>query len=68
MKILGELRLLPLCLATTGALFGQVDAREISRQAVAADARNWRIARNYTFLQRVWNGGLVWKRGTMKSA
>jgi hypothetical protein len=53
MKILGDLRLLLLCLATTCALFGQVAAREIIRQAVASDARNWRIARNYTFLQRV---------------
>ena len=32
---------------------GQVDAREIIRNAVAADERNWKIARNYTFLQRV---------------
>jgi hypothetical protein len=40
-------------LASTTALLGQVDAREIIRHAVAADEPNWRIARNYTFLQRV---------------
>jgi hypothetical protein len=53
MNILGDLRVLMLCLATPTALLGQVDAREIIRQAVAADERNWQIARNYTFLQRV---------------
>jgi hypothetical protein len=53
MKILGDLRVVLLGLASTTALLGQVDAREIIRNAVAADARNWRIARNYTFLQRV---------------
>jgi hypothetical protein len=30
----------------------QADAREIMRHAIAAEAGNWRIARNYTFLQR----------------
>jgi hypothetical protein len=53
MKILGDFRLLLLALASTTVLFGQVDAREIIRHAVAADERNWRIARNYTFLERV---------------
>ena len=53
MRILGDLRVLLLGLASTAALLGQVDAREIIRNAVAADARNWRIARNYTFLERV---------------
>ena len=53
MKILGDLRMLLLGLVSTTFLFGQVDAREIIRNAVAADERNWRIARNYTFLQRV---------------
>jgi hypothetical protein len=52
MKIPGYLRVVLLGLAAT-ALLGQVDARQIIRQAVAADERNWRIARNYTFLQRV---------------
>src|SRR5208283_3885342 len=53
MKILGDLRVLLLGVASTTALLGQVDAREIIRNAVAADGRNWRIARNYTFLDRV---------------
>jgi hypothetical protein len=53
MKILRYLRVLLLGLASTTAFFGQVDEREIIRHAVAADERNWRIARNYTFLQRV---------------
>src|ERR1017187_7489633 len=53
MRILGYLRVLLLSLAYTTALHGQVDAREIIRHAVAADALNWRIARNYSFLQRV---------------
>jgi len=53
MKLLGDLRVLLLCLASTTPLLGQVDAREIIRHAVAADERNWKIARNYTFLQRV---------------
>jgi hypothetical protein len=53
MRILGDLRVLLLGLAATTALLGQVDARGVIRNAVAADARNWRIARNYSFLERV---------------
>jgi hypothetical protein len=53
MKILGDLRVLLLGVATTAALLSQMDPREIIRNAVAADQRNWKIARNYTFLQRV---------------
>ncbi len=53
MKILGDLGVVLLGLASTTALLGQVDAREIIRHAVAADELNWRIARDYTFLQRV---------------
>ena len=53
MKIPGNLRIVLVGLALTPCLFGQVDAREIIRRAVAADERNWRVARNYTFLQRV---------------
>ena len=53
MGILTNVRVLLLCLASTTTLHGQVDAREIIRHAVAADELNWRIARNYTFLQRV---------------
>jgi hypothetical protein len=52
-KILGDLPIFLLAWASTTALFGQVDAREIIRNAVAADERNWRIARNYSFLERV---------------
>jgi hypothetical protein len=40
-------------LASTTALLGQVDAREIIRRAVAADEHNWKMAQNYAFLQRV---------------
>jgi hypothetical protein len=53
MKTPGDLRMVLLGLAFTTALWGQVDAREIIRKSVAADERNWRVARNYTFLQRV---------------
>src|ERR1035438_2677715 len=53
MTILHDLRVFLLVLASTAGLYGQVDAREIIRHAVAADELNWRIARNYTFLQRV---------------
>lgn len=53
MTILGDLRVLLLGLASITNLLGQADAREIIRHAVAADERNWRIARNYTYLQRV---------------
>src|ERR1039458_10191846 len=53
MKNLGDPRVLLLGLVSTSALLGQVDPREIIRHAVAADEGNWRIARNYTFLQRV---------------
>jgi hypothetical protein len=40
-------------LASTTAVLGQVDAREIIRRAVAAEDRNWKMARNYTFSERV---------------
>src|ERR1017187_1043741 len=53
MEIPGNLRVLLLGLASTTVLFGQVDAREIISSAVADDARNWSLARNYTFLERV---------------
>lgn len=53
MRILGDLRVLLLGLASTTALLGQGDAREIIRRAVAADEHNWRMAQNYAFLQRV---------------
>src|ERR1017187_1567734 len=46
-------RALLLILASASALLGQADAREIVRRAVAADERNWKVARNYTFSERV---------------
>src|SRR5579864_4941193 len=42
---------LALILAMTSAA-GQPDAREIVRRSVAASDENWKMARNYTFLQR----------------
>ena len=53
MRISGLLCMLLLSFASTTALRGQVDAREIIRRAVAADELNWKAARTYTFLQRV---------------
>ena len=54
MNIPGYVPMVLLVLASTPALLAQVDAREIScLDSVAADERNWRIARNYRFLQRV---------------
>ncbi len=53
MKIPGDLHVLLLGLASTTALLGQVNASEIIRNAVAADESNWKIARNYSFAQRV---------------
>jgi hypothetical protein len=53
MKVLIDLRALLLSVASTAALFGQVDAREIIRKAGAAEELNWKMARNYSFLQRV---------------
>jgi hypothetical protein len=53
MKIVVNLRVLLLGLAYTGAMLGQVAARDIICHAAAADERNWRIARNYMFLERV---------------
>ncbi|MGD0617092.1 MAG: hypothetical protein ABSB67_05470 [Bryobacteraceae bacterium] len=53
MKTLSDLGVILLGVASTPALLGQVDAREIIRNAVAADERNWSVARSYEFLQRV---------------
>ena len=53
MKTPGYLRMVLLVLASTTALLGQVDAREIIRNSATADERNWKVARNYGFLQRV---------------
>ena len=42
-----------LVFASSTALRAEVDAREIVRRAVAAEERNWKIARNYGFSERV---------------
>jgi hypothetical protein len=48
-----QTRALLLILASATAVLGQTDAREVIRRAVAADARNWKVARNYNFSERV---------------
>ncbi len=53
MKVPLQTRALLLILTSATALHGQADAREIIRRAVAADERNWKVARNYGFLERV---------------
>jgi len=54
MQIRAKMHLLLLLgLASAPALPAQVDAREVIRRAVAADARNWNVARSYTFSERV---------------
>jgi hypothetical protein len=53
MKIPLQTRALLLILVSGTALLAQVDAREVIRRAVAADERNWKVARNYTFSERV---------------
>jgi hypothetical protein len=47
-----QARTLALITLSATALLGQTDAREIVRRAVAADERNWKLARNYTFSER----------------
>jgi hypothetical protein len=42
-----------LILASATAVPAQIDARDVVRRAVAADERNWKLARNYTFSERV---------------
>ena len=44
---------LVLIAASSTALFGQDDAREVIRRAVGADERNWKAASHYTFSERV---------------
>ena len=48
-----EIRALLVGLASTAALMGEVDAREIIRRAVSADQINWKVARNYASRERV---------------
>ena len=52
MKVPLQTRTLLVILASATALLGQIDAREIIRRAVAADERNWKLARNYVFSER----------------
>jgi len=53
MELRLQTRALLLILASATALLGQTDAREIVRRTVAADELNWKVARNYTFSERV---------------
>jgi len=52
MKVPLHTRVLLLILASATAVLGQADAREVIRRAVAADERNWKVARNFTFSER----------------
>jgi hypothetical protein len=52
MKVPLQMRALLVILASSTALLGQTDVREIIRRAVAADERNWKLARNYIFSER----------------
>jgi hypothetical protein len=52
MELPFEVRALLLVLFSATGLMGQGDAREIIRRAVAAEERNWKSARNYTFSER----------------
>lgn len=44
---------LALGLTSAASLLGEVDVRELIRRAVAADERNWKVARNYASSERV---------------
>lgn len=44
---------LALGLTSVASLLGEVDVRELIRRAVAADERNWKVARNYASSERV---------------
>jgi len=48
-----KMRMLLLGIASATTLLAQLDAREVIRRAVAADGRNWKVARNYAFSERV---------------
>jgi hypothetical protein len=52
-KVPLQTRALLLVLVSAIAVQGQEGAREVIRRAVAADERNWKMARNYTFSERV---------------
>jgi hypothetical protein len=51
--IVVETRAVLLCLAAATGLWGQADAREVVRRAVAANERNWQAARSYPAWERV---------------
>ncbi|HXN46726.1 MAG TPA: hypothetical protein VN893_08795 [Bryobacteraceae bacterium] len=51
-KVLLHARAWLLILASATLAAGQTDAREMIRRAAAADERNWKAARNYTFSER----------------
>ena len=53
MEVPLQARTLLLMLASATILLGQADARDVIRRAVAADERNWKVARKYEFSQRV---------------
>ena len=53
MQVVLQMRALLLILAAATALMAEVDVREVIRRAVAADQRNWKAARNYTYSERV---------------
>ena len=53
-------------LSVMTAAAGQPDAREIVRRSVAASDENWKMARNYTFLQRT-EERQIDSKGQMKS-
>jgi len=61
-----QTRTVLLILASTTALLGQVNAREVIRRSVAADECNWKLARKYTFSERV-NQRYLDSRGGVKS-
>jgi hypothetical protein len=53
MAVLPQMRALLLALVSATSLPGQADALQIILRAVAADESNWRLARHYTFSERV---------------
>jgi hypothetical protein len=48
-----DLCALLLGIASATTLVGEVDAREVIRRTVIADQQNWKVARNYSSLERV---------------
>jgi hypothetical protein len=52
MEVPFAVRALLLVLISGTGLLAQMDANEVIRRAVAAEERNWKLARNYTFSER----------------